>query len=49
MDTFDISLLSLEEGLFEVKAIIGNTHLGGEDFDIRLVDYWPVNSEEKLD
>ena len=36
--TFDVSLLSLEEGLFEVKATNGNTHLGGEDFDNRLVE-----------
>ena len=37
--TFDVSLLSLEEGLFEVKATNGNTHLGGEDFDNRMVEY----------
>ena len=37
--TFDVSLLSLENGLFEVRATYGNTHLGGEDFDIRLVEY----------
>ena len=37
--TFDVSLLSLEEGLFEVKATNGHTHLGGEDFDNRLVEY----------
>ena len=37
--TFDVSLLSLEDGLFEVKATNGNTHLGGEDFDNRLVEY----------
>ena len=37
--TFDVSLLTLEEGLFEVKATNGNTHLGGEDFDNRLVEY----------
>jgi len=37
--TFDVSLLALEEGLFEVKATNGNTHLGGEDFDNRLVEY----------
>ena len=34
-----ISLLSLEDGLYEVMAIIGNTHLGGEDFDNRLIEY----------
>jgi len=37
--TFDVSLLSIEEGIFEVKATAGDTHLGGEDFDNRLVDY----------
>ena len=37
--TFDVSLLSIEDGVFEVKATAGNTHLGGEDFDNRLVEY----------
>ena len=37
--TFDVSLLTLEDGLFEVRATNGNTHLGGEDFDNRLVEY----------
>jgi L1 cell adhesion molecule like protein len=37
--TFDVSLLTIEEGIFEVKATNGNTHLGGEDFDNRIVDY----------
>ena len=37
--TFDVSLLAIEEGIFEVKATNGNTHLGGEDFDMRMVDY----------
>ena len=37
--TFDVSLLSLEDGLFEVKATNGHTHLGGEDFDNRLVSH----------
>ena len=37
--TFDVSLLTLEDGLFEVKATNGDTHLGGEDFDNRLVEY----------
>eukprot|EP00253_Pinus_taeda_P025759 PITA_25759 len=35
--TFDVSLLTIEEGIFEVKAAVGDTHLGGEDFDNRLV------------
>ena len=37
--TFDISILEIGEGVFEVKATNGDTHLGGEDFDLRLVDY----------
>eukprot|EP01057_Protomagalhaensia_wolfi_P005424 Protomagalhaensia_wolfi_Nauph_80__5423@NODE_591_length_2236_cov_1371_511607_g440_i1_p1_GENE_NODE_591_length_2236_cov_1371_511607_g440_i1NODE_591_length_2236_cov_1371_511607_g440_i1_p1_ORF_typecomplete_len659_score205_08HSP70/PF00012_20/7_8e134HSP70/PF00012_20/2_4e02MreB_Mbl/PF06723_13/2_6e27StbA/PF06406_11/1_1e05StbA/PF06406_11/1_5e03FGGY_C/PF02782_16/1_7e05PilM_2/PF11104_8/0_00019DDR/PF08841_10/0_035DDR/PF08841_10/21FtsA/PF14450_6/1_3e03FtsA/PF14450_6/0_00075FtsA/PF14450_6/7_3e02Actin/PF00022_1 len=37
--TFDVSLLTIDEGIFEVKATAGDTHLGGEDFDNRLVDY----------
>merc|ERR1712066_533239 len=37
--TFDVSLLSIEEGIFEVKATNGNSHLGGEDFDNRMVDH----------
>ena len=37
--TFDVSLLTIEEGIFEVKATNGHTHLGGEDFDNRLVEY----------
>lgn len=38
--TFDVSLLTIEDGIFEVKATAGDTHLGGEDFDNRLVDYF---------
>ena len=38
--TFDVSLLTIEEGIFEVKATAGDTHLGGEDFDNRMVDYF---------
>ncbi|CAI7787766.1 unnamed protein product [Closterium sp. NIES-53] len=38
--TFDVSLLTIEEGIFEVKATAGHTHLGGEDFDNRLVDFF---------
>lgn len=38
--TFDVSLLSIEDGIFEVKATAGDTHLGGEDFDNRMVDYF---------
>ena len=36
--TFDISILEIGDGVFEVKATNGDTHLGGEDFDLRLVD-----------
>ena len=39
MGTFDVSLLTLDEGIFEVKSTAGDTHLGGEDFDNRLVEY----------
>ena len=37
--TFDISILEIGDGVFEVKATNGDTFLGGEDFDLRLVDY----------
>ncbi|UCG05247.1 MAG: molecular chaperone DnaK [Desulfobacterales bacterium] len=37
--TYDISILEIGEGVFEVKATNGDTHLGGEDFDLRLIDY----------
>lgn len=38
--TFDVSLLSIDDGIFEVKATAGDTHLGGEDFDNRLVNHF---------
>merc|ERR1711998_103018 len=38
--TFDVSLLTIEEGIFEVKSTAGDTHLGGEDFDNRMVDHF---------
>jgi L1 cell adhesion molecule like protein len=38
--TFDVSLLTIDGGIFEVKATAGNTHLGGEDFDNRLVSHF---------
>ena len=44
--TFDVSLLNIEEGVFEVKATAGDTHLGGEDFDRRLMDYF-INDFKK--
>ena len=37
--TFDISILEIGEGVFEVKATNGDTHLGGEDFDLRMINY----------
>ena len=39
MGTHDVSLLTLDEGIFEVKATGGDSHLGGEDFDNRLLEY----------
>ena len=44
--TFDVSLLSIEDGIFEVKATAGDTHLGGQDFDNRIVD-WAVEEFKK--
>lgn len=44
--TFDVSILSLEEGVFEVKSTAGDTHLGGEDFDNKLVD-WCIKDFKK--
>lgn len=38
--TFDVSLLTIEEGIFEVRSTAGDTHLGGEDFDNRLVNHF---------
>ena len=38
--TFDVSILSIEDGVFEVKATAGDTHLGGEDFDNRMVEHF---------
>ena len=37
--TFDVTLLSIDDGIFEVKATAGDTHLGGEDFDRRMIEY----------
>ncbi|CAF4269171.1 unnamed protein product, partial [Rotaria sordida] len=38
--TFNVSVLKIEEGIFEVKSVAGNTHLGGEDFDNQMVAYF---------
>ncbi|CAI5491151.1 unnamed protein product [Closterium sp. Naga37s-1] len=45
--TFDVSLLSIEDGIFEVKAIAGDTHLGGEDFDNRIVQHFVQELKRK--
>jgi heat shock protein 1/8 len=45
--TFDVSLLTLDEGVFEVKATAGDTHLGGEDFDNKLVEYCAADFKRK--
>ncbi len=45
--TFDVSLLTIHEGLFEVKATAGDTHLGGEDFDNRLVHHFCAEFKRK--
>jgi len=45
--TFDVSLLAIEEGIFEVKATNGHTHLGGEDFDNKMVDYCMADFKKK--
>ncbi|TPX70330.1 hypothetical protein SpCBS45565_g01714 [Spizellomyces sp. 'palustris'] len=45
--TFDVSLLTIEEGVFEVKATAGDTHLGGEDFDNRLVQHFADEFKRK--
>jgi len=45
--TFDVSLLTIEEGIFEVKATNGHTHLGGEDFDNKLVDFCMADFKKK--
>lgn len=44
--TFDISILEIGEGVFEVKATNGNTYLGGDDFDLRIID-WLVEEFKK--
>ena len=45
--TFDVSILSIEEGIFEVKSTAGDTHLGGEDFDNIIVDYFVEEFKRK--
>jgi len=45
--TFDVSLLTIEEGIFEVKATAGDTHLGGEDFDSRMQNHFVQEFKRK--
>ncbi|VVT56994.1 uncharacterized protein SAPINGB_P005481 [Magnusiomyces paraingens] len=45
--TFDVSLLTIEDGIFEVNATAGDTHLGGEDFDNRLVNHFIAEFKRK--
>jgi len=45
--TFDVSVLSIDEGIFEVKSTAGDTHLGGEDFDNRMVDHFVQEFKRK--
>lgn len=47
--TFDVSLLSIEDGVFEVLATAGDTHLGGEDFDNRVIDYMVKQYKRKTE
>lgn len=45
--TFDVSLMTIDDGVFEVKATAGDTHLGGEDFDHRLMDHFITEFKRK--
>ena len=45
--TFDVSLLSIDDGIFEVKATAGDTHLGGEDLDRRLMEHFVTEFKRK--
>jgi len=45
--TFDVSLLSIDAGVFEVKSTAGNTHLGGEDFDQRMMQHFIAEFKTK--
>ncbi len=45
--TFDVSLLNIEDGIFEVKATNGDTHLGGEDFDNVFVEFCAADFKKK--
>ncbi|RHN62389.1 putative Heat shock protein 70 family [Medicago truncatula] len=45
--TFDVSILTIKDNVFQVKATAGNTHLGGEDFDNRMVNYFVQEFKRK--
>jgi heat shock protein 1/8 len=45
--TFDVSLLCIDDGVFEVKATAGDTHLGGEDFDTRMLQHFMTEFKRK--
>merc|ERR1711872_168771 len=45
--TFDVSILAIDGGIFEVKSTAGDTHLGGEDFDNRMVDHFVTEFKRK--
>ncbi|CAH0385836.1 unnamed protein product [Bemisia tabaci] len=45
--TFDVSILTIEDGIFEVKSTAGDTHLGGEDFDNRMVNHFAQEFKRK--
>merc|ERR1712088_773493 len=45
--TFDVSILTIEDGIFEVRSTSGDTHLGGEDFDNRMVDHFMKEFKRK--
>lgn len=45
--TFDVSVLSIDDGIFEVKSTAGDTHLGGEDFDNRMVEHCCIEFKRK--
>ena len=45
--TFDVTIMAIEDGIFEVKSTAGDTHLGGEDFDHRLMDYFVEDFQRK--
>eukprot|EP01134_Creolimax_fragrantissima_P004423 CFRG4423T1 len=45
--TFDVSVLNIDDGVFEVKSTAGDTHLGGEDFDNRMVDHFAKEFQRK--